>query len=293
VKAIRTAALVFLPSLLLPSIEAFGQEFEVASIKPSPPSAPGKANVGLHIDGAMVRYSSLSLTLYLGMAYNLKNYQITAPDWMASDRWDITAKLPDGSDPKQIPEMLQTLLRDRFQMKMHRETKEFPVYGLIIGKGELKLKESPADAAPEGGEPPKRTASVAVSGSNAGTTVTYGNGSYFTIGDNKFVGKKLPIAIIADALARFADRPVVDMTNLKGNYDFTMEFSPEDFRAMMIRAAVAQGAVLPPEALKLVDTSSGDTLFTAVEALGLKLDPRKAPLEMLVIDQALKTPTEN
>ncbi len=287
VKAICTAALVLLPSLV------FGQEFEVASIKPSAPSAPGKANVGLHIDGAMVRYSALSLNLYLGMAYNLKNYQISAPDWMASERWDITAKLPDGADPKQIPEMLQTLLHDRFQMKTHRETKAFPVYGLIVGKGELKLKEPPADAPVEGGEPPQRIANVAVSGSNAGTTVTYGNGSYFTIGDNKFVGRKLPLAIIADALARFADRPVVDMTNLKGNYDFSMEFSPEDFRAMMIRAAIAQGAVLSPEAVKLVDASSGDTLFTAVEALGLKLDSRKAPLEMLVIDQALKTPTEN
>jgi uncharacterized protein (TIGR03435 family) len=189
--------------------------------------------------------------------------------------------------------MLQTLLHDRFQMKTHRETKAFPVYGLIVGKGELKLKEPPADAPVEGGEPPQRIANVAVSGSNAGTTVTYGNGSYFTIGDNKFVGRKLPLAIIADALARFADRPVVDMTNLKGNYDFSMEFSPEDFRAMMIRAAIAQGAVLSPEAVKLVDASSGDTLFTAVEALGLKLDSRKAPLEMLVIDQALKTPTEN
>ena len=100
-KAIRTAALILFPSLL-----AFGQEFEVASIKPSPPSASGKANVCLHIDGAMVRYSSLSLTLYLGMAYNLKNYQITAPDWMASDRWDITAKLPDGADPRALARFL-------------------------------------------------------------------------------------------------------------------------------------------------------------------------------------------
>jgi uncharacterized protein (TIGR03435 family) len=288
VKAIRTAALVLLPSLLV-----YGQEFEVASIKPSGPSAPGKANIGLHIDGAMVRYAALSLDLYLGMAYNLKNYQISAPDWMAADRWDITAKLPEGADPKKIPEMLQALLRDRFQMKMHRETKEFPVYGLIVGKGELKLKESPADPPAASGEPPKRDVNVAANGSSAGAVVTYGNGSYFTIGDNKFMGKKLPTAIIADALARFADRPVVDMTNLKGNYDFSMEFSPEDFRAMMIRAAVAQGMVLPPEALKLVDASSGDTLFTAVEALGLKLESRKAPLEMLVIDQALKTPTEN
>jgi uncharacterized protein (TIGR03435 family) len=288
VRVIRTAALVLLPSLLL-----LGQEFEVASIKPSAPGAQGQAIGGLHIDGAMVRYSALSLKLYLGIAYDLKNYQISAPDWMASDRWDITAKLPARSDPKQIPEMLQALLRERFQMKMHRETKEFPVYGLIIGKGGLKLKESPADLATEGGEAPKQSVDVAAGARGVGTIVSYGNGSYITLGDNKFEGKKLPMDIMAAALARFADRPVVNMTELKANYDFTMEFSPEDFRAMMIRAAIAQGSVVAPESLKLLDASSGDTLFNAVEKLGLKLEPRKAPIQILVIDQALKTPTEN
>jgi len=164
--------------LLLPALLVFGQEFEVASIKPSAPGGQGQAIAGLHIDGAMVRYSALSLKLYLGMAYDLKNYQISAPDWIASDRWDITAKLPAGSDPKQIPEMLQALLRDRFQMKMHRETKEFPVYGLIIGKGGLKLKESPADPVAAGGEPPNnQSENVAAIARGAGTVVSYGNGS--------------------------------------------------------------------------------------------------------------------
>ena len=289
-KAIRTVAIVFLPSFLV-----FGQEFEVASIRPSAPSVQEQAIGGLHIDGAMVRYSALSLKLYLGIAYDLKNYQISAPDWMASDRWDITAKLPEGSGsgPKQRREMLRALLIDRFQMRVHRETKEFPVYGLIIGKGGLKLKESLADPVAEAGETPTQSVNVAAIGGGAGTIVTYGNGSYLTLGDNMFEGKKLPMSTIAAALARFADRPVVDMTDLKGTYDFTMEFSPEDFRAMMIRATVAQGSVVSPEALKLVVASSGDTLFNAVEKLGLKLEPQKAPIETLVIDQALKIPTEN
>ena len=289
-KVIRTVALGLLLAPFSPLV--VGQEFEVAAIKPSAQTAQTQTSAGMHIDGSMVRYSALSLKLYLGMAYRLKNYQISAPDWMASERWDITAKLPDGSDTKQIPEMLQTLLRDRFQMKMHRETKELPVYGLIVKKGELKLKESAADPAAVR-EPLERSVNVAATGMGSGTVVNYGNGSYFTLGDNKFEGKKLPILIMAEAMARFTDRPVVDMTDLKGNYDFTMEFSPEDFRAMMIRAAIAQGLVLSPEVLKLVDASSGDTLFNAVEKLGLKLEPRKAPIDMLVIDQALKTPTEN
>src|SRR5713101_1006738 len=136
-KAIAAAALFLLPAFLI-----HAQEFEVASIKPSAQTAQTPTAAGLHIDGSMVRYSALSLKLYLGMAYGLKNYQISVPDWMASERWDITAKLPEGSSPKQVPEMLQALLRDRFQMKIHRETKELPVYALILGKGELRLKAS-------------------------------------------------------------------------------------------------------------------------------------------------------
>lgn len=277
--------------LLLPAL--FGQEFEVASIRPSAPGGQGQAIAGLHIDGAMVRYSALSLKLYLGMAYDMENYQISAPDWMASDRWDIAAKLSEGSgsDPKQRREMLRALLIDRFQMRVHRESKELPVYSLVVGKGELKLKELSND--PADGEAAKGNVDVAAVGTGSGTTVNYGNGSYFTIGDNKLIGKKLPIAIMVGILARFADRPVVDMTNLKGNYDFTMEFSPEDFRAMMVRATIAQGSVVSPDASKLLDASSGGTLFNAVEKLGLKLEPRKAPIEVLVVDQALKSPTEN
>jgi len=83
------------------------------------------------------------------------------------------------------------------------------------------------------------------------------------------------------------------MTDLKGIYDFVLEFTPEDFRAMQIRAAIAAGVSLPPQALQLAESASGDSLFTSVEKLGLKLDSRKAPMEVLVIDHAEKTPTEN
>ena len=132
---------------------------------------------------------------------------------------------------------------------------------------------------------------VAVTGGSV--TVTYGDGSYRTIGNNKFEGKKLPMAIISETLAQYADRPVVDMTGLNGNYDFTMEFAPEDFRVMVMRASIANGAVLPPDALRLIDAAPTDTLFTAVEKLGLRLEPRKTPIEMLVIDEALRMPTKN
>jgi uncharacterized protein (TIGR03435 family) len=285
---IRTAALFLLAALAI-----FGQEFEVASIKLSSPGPQSQLNAGIHIDGAMVKYSAIDLKIIIAAAWGVKNYQISAPDWMAAERWDITAKLPEGSDRKQIPAMVQALLRDRFQMKTHRETKELSVYGLIVGRDGLKLKETPADPAADSGEPPKPAVNVGASAGGAGTMVNYGNGAYFTFGNDKLEGRKMQMSVLADIRARFADRPVVDMTGLKGNYNFTMEFSPEDFRAMMIRAAVAQGSVLPPEALKFADASPGDSLFNAVEKLGLKLEAQKAPVEMLIVDQALKIPTGN
>jgi uncharacterized protein (TIGR03435 family) len=271
-------------TFIVSSVLIFGQvppapaEFEVASIKPSAPAEQGQPTAGFHFDGAMVRSTRLSLIDYLVTAYDVKNYQISAPDWMASERFDVTAKLPDGFEPKQLAEMLQALLRDRFQIKLHRETKDFPVYGLILGKGDLKLKESAVESKAERADPSKEgVSSAAPSGGGAGATVTYGNGAYFSLADNKFEGKKLSIAIIADVMARFADKPVVDMTGLKGIYDFTMEFSPEDYRAMMIRARIAAGVVVRPEALKALENSSGDSLFDAVQKLGLKLESRKAP----------------
>ena len=85
----------------------------------------------------------------------------------------------------------------------------------------------------------------------------------------------------------------VDMTNLKGNYDFVLELSPEDFRAMGIRSAISAGVALPPQAIQMAEAASGDSLSNAMQKLGLKLESRKAPLEVIVIDHAEKTPSDN
>lgn len=283
---------------VLVSMAVFGQapaarpEFEVASIKQSAPLGTTQVRAGMHIDGAQVSWALLSLNDYIGSAYKVKNYQISGPEFLASDRFDITAKLPAGATPKDTAAMLQALLEDRFHLKLHRENKDFPVYGLVVGKGGVKIPESTPNQHKEeqsaGGE-----RSVFADSQASGTTVNYGNGSNFTVGANKFEGRKLTPAIMAAVLARFADRPVVDMTDLKGSYDFVLEFSPEDFRAMMIRSAIAAGVALPPQVVQQAEAASGDSLFNAVAKLGLKLEPRKAPIEVLVIDHCEKTPTEN
>jgi len=85
---------------------------------------------------------------------------------------------------------------------------------------------------------------------------------------------------------------VIDETVLKGIYDFSVQLSEEDYNAMLIRSAVKNGVNLPPQVLKYME-SSGDTMFNAVQLLGLRLDSRKAPLDVIVVDSAVKTPTEN
>jgi len=124
--------------------------------------------------------------------------------------------------------------------------------------------------------------------------VNLGRGSSFTFANNKFEAKRINMLALAGTLERFLDRPVVDMTNLKGSYDLSFDVTGEDYRAMLIRSAVVAGVILPPDVLRLLDGSSSPaSLFDGLDKLGLKLVAAKAPLDVLVIDKMLKSPTEN
>src|ERR1700683_2496049 len=130
-----------LPILLVGISFAQSPQFEVASLRPSAPTPDGQVSVGVHIDGSQVRVVSLSLRDYLAIAYRTKGNMISGPDWTGSERFDISATIPAGGTTAQLPEMFQALLADRFQVKLHKDKKEFPVYALLVGKGPLKLKE--------------------------------------------------------------------------------------------------------------------------------------------------------
>ena len=285
--------------VLLSPLAMFGQapakrmEFEVASVRQSVPSGTTQVNIGVHVDGAMVSCTAFSVKDLIQVAYQVKNYQIEGPEWLAGDRFDVNGKLPEGTTRADVPAMLQSLLADRFGMKMHRDSKDFPVYALVVGKGGPKMKETPLEDEAETAAGGRGAVNVAVTGGRNGVNLNFGRGAYFHFADDKIEARKLAMLQFADTLARFMDRPVVDMTGLKGTYDFTLNFTPEDFRAMQIRAAIAAGIVLPPEALRLLEGASGDSLFGAIQTIGLKLDSRKAPLPVLVIDSINKTPSEN
>ena len=135
----RTSFLIFLASFL-PGAALAQPAFEVASIKPSNQTA-GEVNAGFHIDGSQVRVGAMSFKDYIGMAYRLRAYQIQGPDWMAEQRFDLAATLPTGSTTAQFPEMMQALLAERFNLKLHHDKKEFPVYVLEVGKTILLEKQ--------------------------------------------------------------------------------------------------------------------------------------------------------
>ena len=281
---------------MLLTCSAFAQsQFEVASVRPSasPADRGGTVNIGVHIDGSQVRFIQLTLRDYLARAYRIKVTRVSGPDWTASQTFDISATLPPGATPAQIPEMLQTLLAERFQVKIHKEKKDFPVYVLLPGKGPLKMKESPPDPDASKDEA-KGSTDVAATGSEAGASVNLGHGSSYSFANNRFEATKLTMDQFTSVLERFAGRPIVEMTNLTGQYDFAIEFTPEDYRAMLMRVALSAGAHLPPEAMRLVENNSGGpALSDALQQIGLKLESRKMPLDFLVIDDALKTPSAN
>ena len=278
---------------LLLSVVAAGQtrpEFEVASIRPSSEQTT-QVSVGLHISGSQVRITYLSLKDYIGIAYRVRTGQIAGPGWIAQERFDIAAKIPDGASSGQVPEMLQALLADRFQLKIHRYSKEFSVYALAVAKGGPKLQESAVSSGAAADRP--ATVNVAASGSGAGVDVDLGGGSSFSLANNRLEIRKMTTTALADMLTRFVDRPVVDMTDLKGTYDLTLDLTPEDYTAMLIRSALNAGVVLPPQALRALDGASGDPLSSPLQKFGLAFESRKAPLDVIVVDAMQKTPTEN
>jgi len=278
---------VLLP--LLSSIAAFGQspaarpEFEVASVKKSAPAVAGQVNIGVHIDSAMVRYSTLPMRSYIRMAYRVSDYQVLGPDWLATENFDIAAKLPEGATRAQLPEMIQSLLAERFKLVLHRDKKEFPVYALVVAKNGPKLKESPPDSSPGA----NTTVDVNVTAGRGGGVIDMGNGSTIGYGRDRLEAKKVTLSALAVAVERLLDRPVVDMTGIAGTYDFSLEYSWDELRSL-VRTSSGGATELPAN-----PDAPGNSIFTSLAAFGLKLEPRKAPIEVLVVDRIERTPTEN
>ena len=293
--------------------------FEVATIKPAPPITPemvqaGKLHVGMNIDKQRVDIGYMSLVDLLVTAYKVKPYQIEGPDWMKVQRFDILATMPEGATKDDVPMMLQGLLRDRFKVEMHRDTREHSVMALVVAKGGSKMKEAEPDPATPLDERPLAKGEVMVGqGDNALRMKQDANGASGTAETAK-TGKmkynvtpdgiihieygKVDMGTLADGFSQFVGTPVLDLTELKGKYQVAIEFSVKDAMEVARRNGVQipQGAGGPPGGVAAEAEASdpgSSSMLSAIAKLGLKLDSRKAPIEMIVVDSALKMPTEN
>jgi uncharacterized protein (TIGR03435 family) len=261
--------------------------FEVASIRPSPEQR-NDVTIGVRITGAQVRISAWPLKEYLSMAFKIRPQQIAGPDWL-SQQYDIAATIPAGISQERIPDMLQALLADRFQMKVHREKRDMPVYAIGVARDGLKITALPPDAAATA---PSAT-NVQATGSGNGVALDLGDGGSFVLANNRVEARKVTMEGLAGVITRFLDRPAIDSTGLTGRYDLTLDLTPEDYTAMMLRAASGAGVVLPPQAFRALDAASGNPLEAPMKKVGLTFEQRNAPLDFIVVDSMARTPTEN
>ncbi len=283
----RTALLLAFAGVLSYGQSAAKLEFEVASIKPSTPPPGGRGmNVGSRggpgtADPTQVTYSNMTLKLLIMTAYNVKSYQVTAPDWTGEgQRFNIAAKVPAGASKDDARVMLLNLLADRFQMKAHLEKKEMQAFALVVAKGGVKMKpsaETPSDA---GALPlPPGPAKL----DKNGFPIVTGNGMILETqnGRARLAARQIAIGQICNFLGIQFARPVIDQTGLAGKYDYTLEFAPENLRPTDAGASAAASDPAP-------------TLLVAIQdQLGLKLEAKKLPVDIVIVDHIEKTPTEN
>jgi uncharacterized protein (TIGR03435 family) len=240
------------------------------------------------VDGAQVHFVNYPVGAFITTAYKLKRYQVIGPDWLAAAHFDVDAKLPAGATRAQIPEMLKSMLEDRFQIKVREDSRDLSVYRLVFSPVAPRLKDmrNPGDV------PDANAASeVKGYGSPSGMGVNYGNGSSYDLRDGKLEAKKLSMSRLASLLTNWVDRPVVDMTGLAGAYDIAFPVPDGELRALITRAFLFNGGVLPPESVRKLDEIGNASLINGLDKAGLKLEPRKAPVP--VTDSILKSPTSN
>ena len=267
------------------------QSFEVASIKPS---AGDGRQVGIGVlPGGRYRATGVTARMLIQQAYDIRDFQISGgPGWLASDRYDINAKAETPNLTRDtIKVLLQSLLAERFNLVVHRETKELPIYALVVGKDGPKLHKSEIQPDLQNSGTPPKAPQPDDPGPLARTVQGSGTppkGTMMRMGRGQLSAQMSPLAGLAAQLAASLGRPVVDKTGLTGYFDFNLEWTPDETQG----SGMLFGEKPPLDSAPPVG-SSGPSIFTALqEQLGLKLESQKGPVEVLVIDR-IEKPTEN
>ena len=263
--------------------------FEVASVKPNK-SGDGRVMIGMPPTGRFTA-TNVALRMLLTQAYEVQAFQIVGgPSWLGSDRFDIVAKAPEGAvAPEQLRPMLRALLADRFKLTVHRETREMPIYALVLARSDGKLganlKPAKADCAAlfrgrrgGGALPPPPQPGQPI---ECGLMMGFGNMN----------AGGMPITELARTLSGQMNRIVLDKTGLTGTYDFTLSYAPEG-RGGLPGGPPPPGAPEPLVNGAVVDPNAPALATALQEQLGLKLESQRGPVEMLVIDR-VEQPTED
>jgi bla regulator protein blaR1 len=257
-----------------------GPRFEVASIKSAAPAENFMFGVR-PMPGGRISATNVTLKMLIKRAYDLQDFQISGGQgWIETARYNIEAKPDSPANASEWKEMLKNLLGERFQLALHRETKELPVYALVLAKKDGKLGPGMVESK-EGGcvaRDPSRPGPQ-----DPGQPPFCDN---VLGGPSQLTGTAATVDGVAQMLSVYVGRKVIDKTGLTGKYDITLKFTPDVDQLARWRMPGAPPPAAPADA-------SGPSLFAALqEQLGLKLEPQKALVEIFVVDHAEK-PSEN
>lgn len=252
--------------------------FEAATVKPV---APGFGPMAVRMRGGPRsndpgRFTATNVTLLalLLRAFDVPSYRIAAPSWLSADRFEVVATIPPSASESDFRAMLRNLLAERFRLETHWELRQSPVYVLTLDRGRPKLKEfSPDPQGTDGsrGMPPLDARGFPVIPAGQPGVWKNFNGSHFLIQAHGVSASEL-----ARMLEEDLSRPVIDETSLAGSYNFILEYAPPQ-----------------PRSAPAEDDEPALSLFSAVKQLGLKLQSRKSPIQMLVVDRLERRPVEN
>jgi uncharacterized protein (TIGR03435 family) len=257
--------------------------FEVASVKPTS-SSPGPVRIEALPGGRFVA-TNVTLRALIQTAYRLQPFQVIGgPSWLSSDRFDIVAKADpadadqnaasDSAGPSRTQLMLRALLEDRFRLATRAESRELPMYALVVARSDGRLGSALHPAA---ADCRAQTAATAGSVLKAAPPSADGKPCGIQTGLGSLTVGGATLAQLASALSGLLDRTVVDRTGLAGAFDAALKWTPDESTPGMAQKAKFVPAIDP----------NGPSIFTAVqEQLGLKLDPTRGPVDVLVVVSA-------
>jgi len=277
------AAIVLVAMPFVPQPQTQKPAFEVASVKPN---GSGDVRARMEIQpGGRFTATNVSLRMLITNAYQLFNYQIAkGPDWVEKDRWDVAAKAEEGTvrtsvarypgAPSETQVLLQALIEDRYKLKAHKETRNLPVYNLVVSKGGVKMKLS------DNQTPPAPQENAEVPHPYWGGAIPHGN---VMLGPSNIHATGITAAALAQSLSLALGRQVLNRTMQKGLYDISLEWTPDISQPMDIYDPTQPFPRYP----------NAPSIYTAIEEqLGLRLVSAKGAVEVLVIDSVQK-PTVN